>query len=348
MSYLLFERMQREGFDVCYINLVHENDQPFLRSLFGCNVGNPRSLANVDTCVLEEPLWRAHVNLSRLITSVKPDLLFGFGFIAARLFQLAMPGLPLVFMTAGSRQLGHLVETGAIRDFIGFKRRVAEGVRFPISAAHPERRAAESADLIIVHSPLVRFAFNHFFPTCTGKIYASDISVADLIYPEVETYACLDLPWGKRDIDVLFIASRWNRPEKNQRLMKKIISRCRGLNLHVVGSMDGPCPGAQQHGVIAVRRVLFELLGRSKTLVCPSALDAAPGILFEASGMGCNVIASRNCGNWQLCNEELLADNNSPQAFLSKIERSLAQPYKDNQDQFRGGYKDLVETLSVM
>jgi hypothetical protein len=63
--------------------------------------------------------------------------------------------------------------------------------------------------------------------------------------------------------------------------------------------------------------------------------------------MGCNVIASPNCGNWQLCNEQLLADRCSPEAFLSKIKLSLAEPYKDNQEHFRGGYEDLVDTLSV-
>jgi hypothetical protein len=65
--YLFFERMQRDGLDVSYVNLVNENDRTFLRRLFGCSVGNPHSLANVHTCILEEPLWRAHAALARLI-----------------------------------------------------------------------------------------------------------------------------------------------------------------------------------------------------------------------------------------------------------------------------------------
>ena len=64
--------------------------------------------------------------------------------------------------------------------------------------------------------------------------------------------------------------------------------------------------------------------------------------------MGCNVIASPNCGNWDLCNERLLAESCSQNAFLSKIEMSSNASYKDNRERFRGGYDDLVETLSVL
>jgi hypothetical protein len=129
--------------------------------------------------------------------------------------------------------------------------------------------------------------------------------------------------------------------------VKKLASCCKGLKVHIVGDVGQPHPPAQHHGVIARRENLYELLGRSKTLVCPSLVDAAPGILFEASAMGCNVIASPNCGNWQLCNEQLLADRCSLDAFLSRITLSSAGPYKDNQERFRGGYEDLVDTLSV-
>ena len=345
--YLLFERMQREGMDVAYLNLVNREDEAFFRRLFGESFGNPRSLDNVHTCVVDEPLWRAHGSLTDLISDLRPDLLFGFGFIAARLLELAAPRLPVVFMTSGSRQVKHLVESGAVKDFLGFKRSVERGIRFPIAPDNPERQAVEGCELIIIHSPLVKFAFEHFFPLHTGKIYSNIVSVADFIYPEAEQFNGLKKPTARRDIDVIFVASQWNRPEKNYTLARKIASHCDGLSVHIVGATDCPCPSARHHGVIARREDLYELLGRSKTLVCPSLLDPAPGVLFEASAMDCNVVASPNCGNWQLCNEELLADRCSSQAFLSAIKRSVSGTYKDNQEQFRGGYRDLVDTLSL-
>jgi hypothetical protein len=63
--------------------------------------------------------------------------------------------------------------------------------------------------------------------------------------------------------------------------------------------------------------------------------------------MGCNVVASPNCGNWQLCNEQLLADRCSADAFLDKIKLALVDSYKDNQERFRGGYDDLLGILSA-
>jgi glycosyltransferase involved in cell wall biosynthesis len=119
------------------------------------------------------------------------------------------------------------------------------------------------------------------------------------------------------------------------------------LNIHIVGDVDRPCPPARQHGVVARREDLYDLLGRSKTIVCPSLLDAAPGVLFEASAMGCNVITSPNGGNWQLCNERLLAERCSADVFVSRINRSLAAPHEDNRERFRGGYVDLVDTLTA-
>ena len=33
-------------------------------------------------------------------------------------------------------------------------------------------------------------------------------------------------------------------------------------------------------------------------------IDAAPGILFEGAVMGCNLVASKNCGNWEVCHPD--------------------------------------------
>jgi glycosyltransferase involved in cell wall biosynthesis len=339
--------MQHAGFDVSYVNLVEEMDEIFFRYLFGDNFDNPQSLANVHTCILKNPLWRAHDNLTELIHLLAPNLLVGFGFIAARLLELATPDRPVVFMPAGVRHLQYLLESGVVKDFMAFQASARRGITFPVSARDRERLAVGASALIIVHSPLAKFAFEHLFPAQRGKIYDNIISVADLIYAEAEPFHVLKRPFAQRDIDLIFVASSWNRPEKNYQLVRQLISRCAGLNIHIVGDIAHPHPAAHYHGAVTQRHELYALLGRSKTLVCPSLIDAAPGILFEASAMGCNVIASPNCGNWQLCHEQLLAEHCSPKAFLQKILLSLTRLYQDNPEHFRGGYADLVETLEV-
>ena len=345
--YQLFDRMQRDGHDVTFINLLTDHQERALRPVFGDRLGNPYALANVYTCTVTPPLWQVHAALAQLIEHLRPDLLLGFGLIATRLFELAPLRIPVVFMTAGSHHLGQLIASGAIADFHGFRKNVERGVTFPIAPDNPERQAVENSELVIVHSPLIGFAFDHFFPSHSGKIYANIFSIADLVFPEADRFSHLKMPFAQRDIDVIFVASRWVRPEKNYAMVKKIVRRCGGLNVHILGAVDRPCPPARHHGRIVDREQLYELLGRSKMLVCPSLLDAAPAVLFEASAMGCNVIASPNCGNWGLCNERLVAERCSSDLFFEKIETALDGLYQDNRDRFRGGYDDLVETLSV-
>jgi hypothetical protein len=74
-------------------------------------------------------------------------------------------------------------------------------------------------------------------------------------------------------------------------------------------------------------------------------VDASPGVLFEASAMGCNVVASRNCGNWRLCHHELLAPRCEASDFVDRIRRSLTSPHPDGRDRFRGGYVKLLDAL---
>ena len=75
--------------------------------------------------------------------------------------------------------------------------------------------------------------------------------------------------------------------------------------------------------------------------------DAAPGGIFEASAMGCNVVASPDCGFWELCHDDLLVPTPSAAAFLDRIELACAQPFSDHRDQFLGDTAELIETLAV-
>jgi glycosyltransferase involved in cell wall biosynthesis len=342
-TYTLFERMQRDGFDVSLINLVDAGDAPMLRDAFGPSFGNPSALDGVETCILERPLFRAHDDFGDRIRSVRLDLMVVCGFVGAWLMKHAAPELPMALFTSGAWQVKRLLREGAITDFVEFQRHIERGVTFALPKSDKELRAVILSDLIFLHSPLVRTAFEHFYPTLMGKVYANLISIADCVYAEAERFADCALPFAQRDIDAIFIASNWRRPEKNLPLLRRIAADCADLRLHVVGAGDADHLPVNWHGVVARREDLYALLGRSKAIVCPSAWDPAPGVLFEASAMGCNVVASPNCGNWRLCHEQLLAD--SPAAFASAIRRGVTAPYADNRELFRGGYADLVETL---
>jgi glycosyltransferase involved in cell wall biosynthesis len=178
-----------------------------------------------------------------------------------------------------------------------------------------------------------------------GKAYANLISIGDCVYAEAARFAHLQQPFTSRDIDAIFIASDWNRPEKNYALVRRIASACADLTFHIVGRHDSDAVPARYHGVVTQRDALYALLGRAKAIVCPSRFDPAPGVLFEASAMGCNVVTSPNSGNWELCHEQLLA--RSPAAFAACTRLATTAPFADHRDRFRGGYHDLVDTLTA-
>ena len=114
------------------------------------------------------------------------------------------------------------------------------------------------------------------------------------------------------------------------------------------GEVGDRSASAAYHGFVASPNELFRLLGRAKTVVCPSLFDAAPGILFQASAMECNVIASKNCGNWRICSQELLVEPFELDTFVEKIFLSLEKRYPDHVDHFVGNwaYGKLLDALA--
>lgn len=343
--YDLFARMQRDGMEVAFVNLVHPADAIFFRHVFRETFGNPAQLANVHTHVLELPLWRAHASLAATIDAFQADLMVGVGFIATRLLRLACSTLPLVMLTTGSRRLKRLISDGTVRDFVTFQRNVLRGVRYRPPLDDLEAGAEEAADLIIPHAPPARFAVAYFARQQARKLYARDLSMADVVYEEA-VRSGPGRPFHERDIDVLFACSSWDDAEKNLPLVSRLVASLPHRAVHVAGELDQQLP-ARCHGLVD-RATLLDLMRRARVFVSPSLFDAAPNVLFEASALGCNVVASPNCGNVDLCHEALRVERPSVAGFVRCIERGLQTPYADHRARFFGGYRDLVDTLIAM
>ncbi|MGH7801671.1 MAG: glycosyltransferase [Thermodesulfobacteriota bacterium] len=379
-AYKLFEMMQDDGFDVCYLNLIEEQDADYFRYVFGENLGNPKGLHNVYSCSLNGPNYIPHQELVDLINYMSPDILVGIGWIAALLMKRAAPEKRSIFLTSGCELVKDNISIGKVKDFISLNESIRRSKRKPALAlhyadydgwklfepafsqrqTHPvyngalpasyfEKEAARISNLIVTHSDTIRFLYQYLFPSYIEKVYPDVIWFAEWIHKDALNYSGLQKPFYERDIDILFIASAWSRPEKNYKLVNEIVSRCNGLNIHIVGEVEEKLTNAEHHGLVTKREELFGLLGRAKTVVCPSLFDTAPGILFEASTIGCNIIASKNCGNWQICNETLLVDPFKLDNFLEKIQLSLQKKYEDNMEYFikTDSYKNLLDTILV-
>jgi len=349
-AYGLFEAMREGGLDVHYLNLIGEQDAGYYRYVFGNSLGNPRQLASVHNCFLNGPVYAPHPELDALIQDLAPDLMIGVGFIAALLMKRAAPDTKMVFLTSGCQQMKDAIIRGKVKDFLSQEKLIERAVARPDISSVEEREAVALADLIISHSGLTRLLYCYFFPFYAGKIHPDVIWFAEWIYQDASQHSRLQKPFAQRNIDVLFVANSWDRPEKNYPMVEEIASGAHDFNVHIVGEVEQKLPRARHYGLVPRREELFSIMGNAKTVVCPSVFDAAPGVLFEASAMGCNIVASRNCGNWQICHEGLLVEPFTGTQFLQKIRLSLSGKFADNRGLFldSGSYQNLLETIAVM
>ena len=348
-GYALFEMMQDDGFDVHFVNLIDEQDKDYFWYMFGENCGNPKNLANVHNCVLQSSLFSHHPELDILIHGLEPDILIGIGWIATLLVKRSAIKIPVIFFTTGCDRVKSYIAKGKTKDMIALDQLIHRAKGGPRHFQSLEKEAVESSELIITHSDMVMFLYRYFYHFQRGKIYPEVLWFAEWICKDASIHSDLQKPFHERDIDILFISSSWSRPEKNYELVKKIVAGSNGLRVHIVGEVESKCAHADYHGLVTSRSDLFSLLGRTKTVVSPSRFDAAPGILFEASAMGCNIITSRNCGNWKICNSQLLVDPFRLDNFLDKIRLSLTQKFNDNMDFLlkTNSYKNLVDIIMV-
>ncbi len=358
VAYCLFEDLQKQGFDVSFVNLIGQEDAAYLRVMYGDALGNPRGLANVYNIVLERaPFFPspAHEKLSQLIASLAPDFMIGVGFIAALLLKSSAPDKRMIFITTGCDQAKQALVEKRVHSVTQLLAQIEKQIaskKFhlpPRIAGTREAQAVVAADLILIHADMLRPLFEFYFPAHAVKIFPATFWLAEWICQDAAPYQHLRRAFAEREIDVLFIASGWERVEKNWELVRAFIAKHRAWNIHVVSAIAERAGHATYHGLETERAKLFALLGNARVVVSPSRHDAAPGILWEAAMLGCNIVASKNCGNWELCHPALRAESLRVEEFSSCVERALVREYPQNLEKFfqPSSRQMLLEILEV-
>jgi glycosyltransferase involved in cell wall biosynthesis len=341
--------MLNDGWDVHYVQLIDCDDAPYYRAILGEAPGNPGGLPNVRHCWLHRLFFEdSHPELTELVEAVDPDVVIGFGYLAVGLLKTAAPSRRVVFVTGNCAQAQDHVTSKRARDAVSLGQALASGMR-PRVINHLERRAVEECDLLITHSPQTLQMMRGFFPAALGRIYPSVISFAEWVVDGALPWRHVARPFQERDIDVLFVASDWGRIEKNYAMVEAIGRRLGDARVHVVGDVPARRPSVTYHGFIASRETIFDLFGRARSVACPSRIDAAPGVLFEAAAIGCNVVTSKNCGNWEISHPHLVAEPYGPDTFVACIRRAMVQKYEDRLESLlrRRSYDDLLALVTA-
>lgn len=349
-TYKLFEMMQSDGLDVHLANVIDSKDSAFFRFAYGKGYGNPGQLANVHNCAYGKSNSSETLPLAETIRKISPDILLGVGYTAARFIKNAAPAIPLFFLSADCYRAEQLIRQGKAKDASTLIQYLQKAVN--VRQRFQDWQVSEvvrNADLIMANSPLSHSLFQSLFSNQVEKFYDEIVWSAEWIYQDARQYTQYRQPFQDRDIDILFMASSWKHPEKNYPLAEKIAGQFKDRSIHLIGECERPLKNVHHHDPISNREEIFRLMGRSKTVVCPSLLDAAPNFLFGAAAMACNIVTSENCGNWQICHKDLLVDPFSLENFCNNIKQSFREKYPDNIDFFlqQASYQDLVETLLV-
>lgn len=349
VGYRLFEQMQSDGYKVNYLNIINELDLEYFIYLYGDDFGNPKSLDNVHNVIVEGKLFKLHENLTEFVSDMSPDIIISIGYIAAYLLKVPYPQSSVIYLTTGCAQIKNYLEKDSKIDSIEIEKRL-RNIDLPVIYNQNELKAVDKSDLIITHSQIIFDYYSIFFPLYTTKIHPEVFSFASYIYDDASDYKYMYKAFDRRKVDVLFVSSSWNRVEKNFQMAKRIAESLPNCNVQIIGETKGNIKNAIHHGIVTDREKLFEIMADTKTIVCPSKFDAAPGVLFEGSALGCNLVTSKNCGNWDLCNPQLLVENYDVKHFVDKINLSLESEYEDNIDRYlnNNAYSQLVETLSLI
>jgi glycosyltransferase involved in cell wall biosynthesis len=349
-AFALFRKLRADGVDVHFVTVVDPRDAPHFAALLGGPPGTIRGDDRFSVCAIAGSLHDQQPELAAIIHRLDPATIVGFGYRAAGAAKAAAPSRRVVFVTGSCKEAQYHVTSGRVADAVALDRWLAGHSAPPHPVEVAEGRAVETCDLIVTHSPQTLAFMEHFYPMAVGRIFPRVVSFAEWIGEDAATGLVSARPFEARDIDVLFVASGWDRIEKNYPLVRAIAARLPGRSVHVIGAVARPDRRTVHEGFLASRADTFERMGRARVVACPSLIDAAPGVLFEAAVLGCNLVASRNCGNWELCHPDLLAPSLDPDAWVACITRGCEQPYASSYQAFldAGGYAEFVAVLTAL
>ena len=340
--YLLFKALQSRDWDVHYLNLIDFQRMGFYKDVFNSDFGNPSNLLNVHNVLIKDD--KVSNELKKILDDINPDLILAKNFTAPNLLKNVNRDVNMWFFPSQSDQIRNSIYNRILSSEEEALHIINEGKHdIPITWI-PEQEVVKHSDYILCNSKSTQSWFRYFYPEMKYKISEEILWTANLIYRELVDHFSHAQRFEDRSIDVLFIANRWDRMEKNFNMASDIMNRLNyKTNIHIVGQCDINSNGIYVHQFLHYKKVL-ELMKNTKTVVSTSIYDPAPNVLYEASVLGCNVVASKNCGNWELCNQTLLVEDYNIESYIDKIKISLEKRYDNNINLFLK--TDIVDQVS--
>jgi len=336
--YLLFEALQKKLPEVECWNIITPRVWNVGKRYYGPHWPNPRGLRNVHTFVLNGAKGRR--TIQRVLRHKPVAAIISKSRATTVLLKRLAPTTPVWHLTSTCSLVKNAVARGDFPSMEHVIRRLRTS-RFPELRSTEEQQAVRLADRILCHSRNMQFWYHTFYPYARHKM--EDAIFWD--YPQIR-HQFHGIPrrtaWEKRPIDLLFVASDWRRGEKNFPLLRQLCKAFAHKKIMVIGFVPERLPAS----VIAFDTMsqddVVQAMIQAKVVVCPSRYDEAPNVLFEAAVAGANIVCSRNCGNYQVTDTDLIA-RLELRDFARKVRTALQRYRAPHTERFSG--HDLCEWI---
>lgn len=317
--YLLFESLLKRLPNAECWNIVSPRMLAVGRRHFGPHWPNPKGLPNVRTFVLNGN--RGMTTIRRALRGQRVAAIISKSRKTTSLLKHLEPSVPVWHLTSTCSVIKNAITADRFVSMESAIRRLRRN-ELPVLRCQEELAAVRAADRILFHTRSMRFWYYTFYPQYREKMEDEVFWDYPLLKAQFHEVNPTQIPWKKRPIDLLFVASDWRRVEKNFPMMKKLCQIFHRKKIMVIGFLPETLPDP----VIAFDSMsqadVVQAMVQAKVLVSPSRYDEAPNVLFEAAIAGGNIVCSRNCGNYQLTPKEFVATLDVP-AFTEKIRLAL-------------------------
>lgn len=283
-----------------------------------------------------ESLDNVRKNLLKLL-GADPEYMIAKNYISVHICKRLFPKSKIIFLPSGSSFYGHYCTKYGIKtvnQLIGDLKK--DNVRlydivngnggwpcYPMSCPQGcdcEMRAIILSDKIIPNSEVTENLFRYLYKNLktggtkmtdkiTKHIYTSGLYDYKYIYSNIE-----DIPFENRLYDIVFACYNWRRNLKNVDLINRIIkdSRFDEFKILVAGNGVNLVKKEEKFNVITLpcldNRELLSYFNNTRCYVCPSYYDSFPNTITESQICGCNIVTSKNVGQYKLINPNLLVE----------------------------------------
>jgi hypothetical protein len=186
--------------------------------------------------------------------------------------------------------------------------------------------ALKNSDIIIPNSLVTYNVINNIYDNLENLNYSINITNINLQNINNNNF-------NEREYDIIFIAYNWKRNIKNYKLVIDIINKIEidPKKIIVIGNEQIK----YNKNIVSIdyleNNKINDLLKKCKTLIITSYYDSNPNVLIEGVANGCNIVTTKNVGNYEnIDNRGLVINYNDISEWIKIITNSLKERYKYN------------------